>query len=80
MKYEGPTYLATAHYTLVLVIAKGTLVAYSNKRCRPNVTIADRTFAITLVAESSYRYARLLTAHDQIAAPKVSKSDNGSRM
>lgn len=50
-------YLATAHYTLVLVVAKGALVTYSDQSCGADVTVAYWAFAITLVAETSNGYA-----------------------
>jgi len=57
---------AAADYTLVLVVAEGALVADADEGCRPHIGIADGTFAITFVAETTDCYARLLAAHNEI--------------
>ncbi|KAL8672077.1 MAG: hypothetical protein Q9168_003437 [Polycauliona sp. 1 TL-2023] len=58
----------TATYdAFILIVAKGAFIADANERGRPDITITDRTFAVTFVAQSSYGYPRLLSAHDEIA-------------
>jgi len=64
---EGVAYpLAAAHDTLVLVVAEAALVADAYDCSRAHVGVADRAFAIALVAESADGDAGSLTAHDQV--------------
>ena len=65
------TYLATADHAFVLVVAERAFIADSDKSRRSNITITNRAFPITLIAETTYCYARLFAAHDQVAASKV---------
>jgi len=51
-----------------LVVPEATFIADANQGCGPDVRIADRAFAITFVAEATYSNARLLSAHNEIAA------------
>lgn len=44
------THLSAAYYTLVLVVAKRTFIANSDKRSWPDVAVTDGTFTVTLVA------------------------------
>lgn len=44
------THLSAAYYTLVLVVAKRTFIADSDKCSRPDVAITDGTLPIALVA------------------------------
>ena len=69
---RGETHLATAHDTLVLVVAEGALVADAHERCGAHVGVADGTLAVALVAEAADRDARLLAAHYEIAVNGVS--------
>lgn len=55
--------LTPADDTLVLEVPEGTLVAYSHQSGGSNVGIADRAFAIALVAKTSDRDSGLLAAH-----------------
>ena len=54
---------SAAHDTFVLVIAKRAFVADAHESSRAYVAVADRTFAVALVAETSDRYAGLFAAH-----------------
>jgi hypothetical protein len=51
---------------LVLVVAKGALVADAHKCGRSYVRVADGTFAVALVAEAADGDAACLAAHDEI--------------
>ena len=42
---------SATNYALVLIVAKGALIADSNKSGRPYVGVADRAFAVALIAE-----------------------------
>ena len=64
------TYFATADNTFVLVVAKGTFVAYSHECRWPHVAVAYGTLAVALVAEPADGDARLFAAHDEIAKKK----------
>ena len=64
---KNPTYLTAANNTLVLVISKAALVANANKGGRTNVGVADGTFAIAFIAQSTDSNTRLLAAHYKIA-------------
>jgi hypothetical protein len=59
--------LAAAHDALVLVVAKGALVADAHESGRSHVGVADGAFAVTFVAEPADADARLLAAHYEIA-------------
>lgn len=61
------TYLATAHNTLILIIAERALVTYSNQRSWSNIAVADWAFAIAFVTETADGDTRLLSAHNKIA-------------
>lgn len=61
------TNLATTDDTFILIVAKRALVTYSHERRRSNVAVANGTFAVALVAESTDGDAGLFAAHDQIA-------------
>ncbi|KAI9733764.1 MAG: hypothetical protein M1818_007178 [Claussenomyces sp. TS43310] len=63
----GVKYLAATNHTLVLIVTKAALVAYTNQRCRTDIGVTDWTFAITFVAEATDSNARLLAAHNKIA-------------
>ena len=66
---KGVAYaFAATHDALVLVITKRTFVTNAYERCGTHIAVAYRTFAIAFVAEAPYRYTRLFTAHDKIAA------------
>jgi len=45
--------LSSAYYTLVLVISKTTFIADAYEGCGSDVGIANRAFAVALVAETS---------------------------
>jgi hypothetical protein len=64
---KDATYLTTANYAFVLIVAKAALVTDADKSCGADVRVADRTLAVTLVAETTDSYARLLAAHNKIA-------------
>jgi hypothetical protein len=66
------TYLSTTYNALVLVVAKTAFIADSNQGCRSHVGIANRTFTVALVAETSNRDTGLLAAHNKISAMSVS--------
>lgn len=55
--------LATTHYTLVLIVAEGTLVADSGESGRAHVGVANGAFAVALVAEAADGDAGGLAAH-----------------
>jgi hypothetical protein len=55
-----------ADNAFVLVVSKGALIADANESGRAHVRVADRTFAVTFVAEPSERDSCLLAAHDEI--------------
>ena len=61
------THLATAHNTLILIVAKRTFVANANQSSRPYVAIAYRTLSIAFVAESSDSYSGLFATHYEIS-------------
>lgn len=52
-EHSESTYLATADYTLVLVVTKTALVADSDESRWAHIGIADWTFSVALVAETS---------------------------
>lgn len=58
--------LAAAHNALILVVAKGTLIADAYEGRRTHVRVADGTLAVAFVAESADGDAGLLAAHDEI--------------
>ena len=57
---------ATAHDTLVLIIAEGALVADAREGGGSHVGVADGTFAVTFVAQAADFDARHFAAHDQV--------------
>ncbi len=65
----GHTCLSTAHDTLILVVPKGTLVAYPHQRRWPHVAVAHGALAVALVAKPPDGDAGLLAAHDQVTTP-----------
>ena len=68
--------LATAYDAFVLVVAEGTFVADAGEGGRAHVGVANGAFAVALVAEAADGDARLLAAHDEIAATSVSMRDS----
>jgi hypothetical protein len=58
--------LAAADDTLVLIISEGALVADADQGRGAHVGIADGTFSVTFVAQTTDRDAGLLAAHDKI--------------
>lgn len=62
------TYLATAHNALILIIAEGAFVANANQCSRSYITVAYRTFPVTLITKAAYGYSWLLSTHDKVAA------------
>ena len=60
---RSSTHLATAHDALVLVIAKGALVADTDEGRGAHVAVADGAFAVAFVAEAADGDAGLLAAH-----------------
>ncbi len=66
-RVRKPDPLPATDHALILIVAERALVADADKRSRSHITIADRTFTITFVAEASDGYARLLPAHHKIA-------------
>jgi len=58
--------LAAADDALVLVVAKGALVADADERGRADVRVAHGALSVALVAEAADGYAGLLAAHDEI--------------
>ena len=65
------THLAATNDALVLVVAKGALVADADEGRGPHVAVADGALAVALIAEAADGDARLLAAHDEIAARLV---------
>jgi hypothetical protein len=59
--------LAAAHDTLVLIIAKGTLIANPHERRWAHVRITDRAFPVAFVAKTADGDAGLLAAHNEIS-------------
>jgi hypothetical protein len=59
-------YLATADKAFVLVVAKGAFVADTDESCGADVTVAYRTLAVALVAETANGDTCCLATHDQI--------------
>lgn len=57
---------STADDALVLVVSERALIANAGEGSRAHVGIADRTFAVTFVAEPSKRDPWLLAAHNEI--------------
>lgn len=57
---------AAAHDTLVLVVAEAALVAYADERRGTDVRVANRAFAVALVAEAADGDAGLLATHYEI--------------
>lgn len=57
---------AAAHDALVGEIAKRAFIADADQSCGPYVRIANRTFAVTFVAESAQVDACCFAAHDEI--------------
>ena len=55
---------ATANDTFILIVSKGTFVAYSNKCCWTYIAVANRAFTVAFVAETPDGYPRLFSAHD----------------
>lgn len=58
--------LATAHHTLVLVVAEAALVADAHQRRWPHVGVAHGTLAVAFVAEPADGNAGLLAAHYEV--------------
>lgn len=69
---RNSTYLAATDHTLVLVVAKRAFIADADEGRWSHITIADRAFAIALVAKTSYSNSGLLAAHHKITAVGVS--------
>jgi hypothetical protein len=59
--------LTTAYDALVLVVAEGAFVADAGEGGGAHVGVADGAFAVTFVAQTADRNARLLAAHYKIA-------------
>ena len=57
---------AAADDALVLVVAKGALVADAHERGRAHVRVAHGALAVALVAQPAQRNAGLLAAHDEV--------------
>ena len=62
-KRRKSTHLPTAHDALVLVVAKGALVADADEGRGAHVAVADGAFAVAFVAEAADGDAGLLAAH-----------------
>lgn len=58
--------LATTHNALILVIAKGALVANAYESGGTHIGVADGAFAVAFVAESADGDAGLFAAHDEV--------------
>lgn len=65
-------YLTTTYNAFVLVVAKRTLIANADECCWSYIAVADRAFAITLIAETSNGNSRLFAAHHKIAVGAIS--------
>ena len=63
---RGETHLATAHDTLVLVVAEGALVADASESGGPHVGVADGALAVAFVAEPADADAGRFAAHDEV--------------
>ena len=57
---------AATDNALVLVVSEGALVTDAGESGGSHVGVADRTFTVAFVAQSSERNAGLLAAHDEI--------------
>jgi len=58
--------LSTADDALVLIVAKGAFITYTDQCRRTNVGVADGAFAIAFVAEPTNSNTGLFAAHDKI--------------
>jgi len=64
---KGVTYaLAATHNALVLIVAKGALVADARECCWADVRVAGGTFAVAFFAQACDVDAGLFAAHDEV--------------